>query len=94
LQRHFIQQLRSSHQICYLLGVSYKLRAFPRHQDCQKVSFKDLMAPDLMELLMELPSYFMLMEAFKSKQQVVPPRVAVTIPNWLGATTPMSELLR
>jgi hypothetical protein len=43
---------------------------------------------------MELPFYFILMGAFKSRQQVLPPRVAVTIPNWLEAVTPMSELLR
>ena len=52
------------------------------------------MAPDLMELLIELPFYFMLMGAFKSKQQVVPPRAAVTTPNWLEAVTPRSVLLR
>jgi len=34
-----------------------------------------------MELLMDLPSYFMLMGAFKSRQQELPPMVAVTIPN-------------
>jgi hypothetical protein len=94
LQPRFIQLLQSSHQICYLLSVSYKLRAFPRHQDCQKGGFKDLMAPDWMELMMELPFYLTLMGAFKSMQQVVPPRVAVIIPNWLVAVTPRSVLLR
>lgn len=42
---------------------------------------------------MELPFYFRLKGAFKSRQQELPPKVAVIIPNWLVAVTLRSVLL-